>query len=149
MAAIRSGSCLCRRIQFKLTAEPFHFLVCHCPNCKKFSGSSFMANVMFKESNVEITAGQNALKRYEDSDTQTGRTITRSFCSNCGSSLFINPSKAIAGNDYTIVMSGCIEGAEEWVPKKEGFVENKCSWIKELALKVKNSVPNPDSGSKL
>ncbi|KAJ7579593.1 hypothetical protein C8J56DRAFT_796308, partial [Mycena floridula] len=81
---------------FKPTGEPFHFFVYHCSNCKQASGSSFMANVMFKES--------RSLKTYKDADTQSGgSTLMRSFCPNCGSSLFIDSSKAVSGNNFIIV----------------------------------------------
>jgi hypothetical protein len=38
----------------------------------------------------------------------------RSFCRNCGSSLFVYPSKEVAGNDFIIVAAPAIEGYLEW-----------------------------------
>jgi hypothetical protein len=41
------GSCLCRAIQYEVTGDPTRRALCHCENCSKASGSSFMANWWF------------------------------------------------------------------------------------------------------
>lgn len=48
MANIYHGSCLCHKVQYELTGEPFTFFVCHCVNCRKATGSAFMSNGFFK-----------------------------------------------------------------------------------------------------
>lgn len=45
-----TGSCLCGGIQYEVTGEPMKRVMCHCDNCRKFTGSSFMANSFMKES---------------------------------------------------------------------------------------------------
>lgn len=45
-----TGSCLCGGIQYEVTGEPMKRVMCHCENCRKFTGSSFMANSFMKES---------------------------------------------------------------------------------------------------
>ena len=47
--SIRYGSCLCRQVRFTMAGDPFHHIICHCSNCKKASGSAFMANIFFKK----------------------------------------------------------------------------------------------------
>lgn len=44
-----SGSCLCGNVKYTITGTPSLNVVCHCINCKKASGSAFMANGMYKE----------------------------------------------------------------------------------------------------
>jgi len=40
---LRTGSCLCGNIKFDLTGVPLRKVLCHCANCKKATGSSFVA----------------------------------------------------------------------------------------------------------
>ena len=44
----RSASCLCGAIKFDITGDPVTFMVCHCVNCQKATGSVFMSNTFFK-----------------------------------------------------------------------------------------------------
>ena len=44
-----SGSCLCQQVRYELTGDPQVKLLCHCDNCRKVTGSSFMANAVYQE----------------------------------------------------------------------------------------------------
>ena len=44
-----SGSCLCQQIRYELTGDSQVKLLCHCNNCRKVSGSSFMANSVYQQ----------------------------------------------------------------------------------------------------
>lgn len=46
---IGTGSCLCKGITYEIIGEPVTSVVCHCIDCKKASGSAFMANVLYKQ----------------------------------------------------------------------------------------------------
>ena len=37
----RTGSCLCKAIQYEITGDPVVTNLCHCLNCQKWSGSAF------------------------------------------------------------------------------------------------------------
>ncbi|KAE9401006.1 hypothetical protein BT96DRAFT_919136 [Gymnopus androsaceus JB14] len=134
---IRDGSCLCRSVRFTIKGEPFHYLVCHCDNCKKASGSAFMTNVWFKEEAFTITAGQDVLKRYQDTNTKTGKPLSRHFCSNCGSNLFLRISPDLPRSDVVIISNPAIDGGHVWKPRKESFPTERFSWIKHLEMKSK------------
>ncbi|CAI6333168.1 unnamed protein product [Periconia digitata] len=47
--AVYKGSCLCGAITYTLTGEPVTTVLCHCRNCQKSSGSSFQANLFYKQ----------------------------------------------------------------------------------------------------
>lgn len=38
------GSCVCEKIHYELTGPPITNIICHCDNCRKITGSVFMAN---------------------------------------------------------------------------------------------------------
>lgn len=46
---IRPDSCLCQAIRYELVEEPFRRVLCHCIECKKATGSAFMANSWYNK----------------------------------------------------------------------------------------------------
>ncbi|WP_354554268.1 GFA family protein [Kaistia defluvii] len=71
----RTGGCLCRGVRFQVKGEPCNAGVCHCSDCRKATGSLFLASADWQVSQFSYT-GQVA--------TYAGR----SFCPNCGGRLF-------------------------------------------------------------
>ncbi|THU92983.1 DUF636 domain-containing protein [Dendrothele bispora CBS 962.96] len=129
----RTGSCLCEANKFTVKGDPMLFVVCHCTNCKRQTGTAFMSNALFKEENIDFTSSQN-LGQYSDSKTQSGSTIVRQFCNTCGSSMFIRPDQGKKLTGVWAIPVGLIDGSDTWTPTKEVFVEKKCSFVKELAI---------------
>lgn len=54
---------------------------------------------------VVITEGKDHIKTYADSNTKSGQPLIRSFCGECGSSLFLRNVTI----DLTIVNTGSID----------------------------------------
>ncbi|KAJ3557623.1 hypothetical protein NP233_g11694 [Leucocoprinus birnbaumii] len=92
-----------------------------------------MAHSYWKPKQLRITRGESSIRHYSDCDTQSGNTIIRSFCSNCGASLFVKAAKG----DFIIAQASAIEGHQNWTPKKEVFGENRATWLKEIAFTSK------------
>ncbi|TFK39504.1 DUF636 domain-containing protein [Crucibulum laeve] len=128
------GQCLCKNVQFQLDGEPFQYVICHCKNCKRSSGSSFLPNAMFKPFQLRIVQGEDTLEKYADRDTLSGNIITRIFCRKCGSSLFVKPAK----EGIIIVYPGSLTSVTEWVPRKEIHIDDKYSWVKEINFRAKH-----------
>ncbi|KAF5353080.1 hypothetical protein D9758_008745 [Tetrapyrgos nigripes] len=137
MPATHEGSCLCGGIQFTVTGDPFLYILCHCTNCKKASGSAFLANAWFKYEDVEVK-DNNLLRTYKDIGTKSGSTLVRQFCSNCGSNVFIRPDKNnLKKGDVYIIHAPLVEGYEAWAPNRESFPEDRCSFLREIMIKPK------------
>ena len=49
-----SGKCLCGSISLKFKSEPKFFLLCHCTDCQKATGSAVASIVGVKENDFEI-----------------------------------------------------------------------------------------------
>ncbi|KAF9067332.1 Mss4-like protein [Rhodocollybia butyracea] len=138
---VRNGSCLCGAIRFTIKGDPFHYTVCHCANCKKSSGSAFMMNIWFKEEFFTLLSGQDALKAYKDPVTETGKPLTRHFCSNCGSNVYFRMSPDLPRSDVYIIQGPMIEGNEAWGPRKHSFPAKQTKWVNvELTSKEKSKL---------
>ncbi len=89
------GTCLCGAITVAVTDPDLYTRrrghLCHCANCRKTSGSTYGANLAIESEKVKIT-GEDKLKEYRDSNTLSGNTVSRFFCSNCGKWVWCLPS---------------------------------------------------------
>ncbi|KAK7012844.1 DUF636 domain-containing protein [Favolaschia claudopus] len=133
----RPGSCLCRRVRFTVMGDPFDYSTCHCENCKKSGGSAFMTNAFFTPDKVILTEGQDLISKYDDKATTSGNTLTRHFCSNCGSCLFLNSPSA--SSEWTTLSPATVDG-QEWVPRRYNCPDGKLSWVVELHMEPKDTV---------
>lgn len=73
---------------------------------------------------MEVSDPKGLLKTYEDSDTTTGNTVHRSFCSNCGSPVF----SAMGPDTPQIILKG---GLFDEIPEPgfENFPQTKPAWM--------------------
>ena len=81
---MHTGSCLCGSIQFTVEGELGAGEVCHCQQCRKWSGHQF-ANTEVKRDALHIN-NASTLKWYPSSEK-----VRRGFCGQCGSPLFFDP----------------------------------------------------------
>ena len=84
MAEAFSGGCGCGAIRFVCSAEPVAIFNCHCRDCQKASGAPFISAMAVPSAPVTIT-GQ---PKYHSVRTDSGNTMSRGFCAECGSRLF-------------------------------------------------------------
>src|SRR5215510_11861103 len=89
MATLRTGGCLCSGIRYESSGEPSFALQCHCRDCQRQSGSAYVAAVRVPAAEFRITKG--APKRYT-AKADSGNEITRVFCPDCGSPLYVQVS---------------------------------------------------------
>ena len=80
-----TGSCLCRAIRYEVSVPIAELRACHCKDCQKSSGAGGSVNAMIPTSGFRITQGTP--KRYSVT-ADSGRTLHRFFCGECGSPLF-------------------------------------------------------------
>lgn len=83
-----SGTCLCGSIAVTIR-DPELFdgpkgLICHCWNCRKATGSLASINTIVSRDKVTIEDKKGTLKIFNDEWTESGQTLERYFCSNCG-----------------------------------------------------------------
>ena len=80
-----TGSCLCKAVRYEVSAPITELRACHCKDCQKASGTAGSVNAMIPSSGLRITQGTP--KRFSGT-ADSGRTLHRFFCGDCGSPLF-------------------------------------------------------------
>lgn len=79
------GGCRCGAIRYEVTAEPLAVVDCHCRDCQYASGGSHATVVVVPREAFRLlqgTAKAHALT------ADSGNTIIRHFCPDCGTPLF-------------------------------------------------------------
>ena len=89
MSEIVTGGCLCGAVRYESESEPVFALQCHCRDCQRSSGTAYIAAVRVPSAGFRIVKG--APKRYV-SKSDAGNEITRAFCGDCGSPLYVQVS---------------------------------------------------------
>ena len=120
------GQCLCGGVQYQISGElatkdagiplPTY---CHCKMCQRHTGSAFFVATMVKRTQFSLVKGEALLKRYESSPG-----TYRSFCSQCGSSLFFEQNNEA---DQLYVGLGSMDNCTT-KPQSHIFMANKASW---------------------
>ena len=78
MNLYREGGCLCGAVRFKARLTGTNFGVCHCPMCRKWTGSALLG-ITVPEGNLEWTGLDHVAKR------QSSAWGERAWCAECGS----------------------------------------------------------------
>ena len=115
-----TGSCLCGRISFEISADLAPVQICHCTQCRKAQGSAFATNIPVNESDVRF-AGEESLKSFESSPGKQ-----RVFCAECGSAIYSKTEK-LPG--VLRIRAGTIDGNLATRPAAHNFYSDKANWF--------------------
>ena len=112
---IRTGGCLCGAVRYQTIGEPFKSGLCHCRDCKKVTGSSFLAYADWAPDKFSYT-GEIA--------TYSGR----SFCPACGARLF-----SLSDTQSEVYLGSLDETPSDLAPQVEGWTIRREHWLPALA----------------
>ncbi|KAL5377479.1 hypothetical protein DPSP01_009817 [Paraphaeosphaeria sporulosa] len=119
-----TGRCNCSSITVTLEQLPSNSALCYCSNCKR-SGSGLCSIVyILDRSAVTVNDPKATLKTYQDNDTKSGKTIHRTFCSNCGSPIY---SSTGPDAPKLILKGGIFDEYPE--PNFENFPHERPKWL--------------------
>ena len=123
-----TGECLCGQITVSMPRDALHAtdrsLLCRCKNCRQSGGSLASISVIAAESAVKTTGHPRI---YQDSKTDSGKSIQRTFCGNCGSPIY-TASPSMPG--VQIVKLGLFDEIPK--PSMELFCKARPSWDKPI-----------------
>ena len=114
------GKCLCGNVTYKCHAEPTVIFNCHCEDCRRATGSVFGTNFFVPEDELEIFGEVSSYSHTADS----GSTMTKRFCPNCGSLLFGNNS---AKSNVVSIRAGTVDQLDLIKPVVNVFMDSKVS----------------------
>jgi hypothetical protein len=117
-----TGGCLCGQLRYEIVAEkPIVARVCWCRVCQYLGAGSGTVNAMFAKTALTTTGERKVYISQADS----GATMQRSFCPNCGTPVF---SAAEARPDFVIVRVGTLDDPEIGKPAGTIWTRSAPSW---------------------
>ena len=113
----RTGACMCGAVRF--TAKSLGgFGVCHCEQCRRWTGSAlFAATVPVADMVLE---GAEHIRAFRSSDW-----ASREFCGTCGATLWYRYDKGVDGAGEYEVAIGLLDDADGLVLEREIFSDEK------------------------
>jgi hypothetical protein len=81
-----AGGCACGRIRYECSEQPIVQLICHCRDCQRASGSAFAAVLAVPSDRLKFSGSE---LKYHSLKADSGRTMRRGFCRECGSPVSI------------------------------------------------------------
>lgn len=124
MKASVSGGCACSAVRYFSHSLTEQVTACHCKACQSAGGSAFGVRVALDERDLEVRGAEALAKYVRPGDS--GRSSVRSFCSRCGSQVFIT-FEAIP--DLIFIQAGTLDDTS-WVhPTTHLWCGEKQAWM--------------------
>jgi hypothetical protein len=118
MSLERDGGCLCGAVRFSARLTGVNFGVCHCPMCRKWTGSALLG-ITVPAANVVWTGETHIATR------QSSAWGERAWCRDCGSPLWfrVTVDGPYAGNVELPI--GALDDADGLTMTNEIYIDHK------------------------
>ena len=113
------GSCYCGAVRYEIHGKLLMFANCHCPDCRKMTGSTF-SSVLVTESEGFKVLGEENLVLFQSSPGKQ-----RCFCKTCGCQLF---SRAERRPGMVFVRAGSLDDDPHMKPQSHFWTSTKAPW---------------------
>lgn len=120
---VTTGKCHCGAVRWAAEGAPEHHAICHCDDCRRWSGAPMVGWIAWQADRVTISGGT---MRYHSSEHGT-----RDFCGTCGTGLFYRNPEALAG--IIDIQSGTLDDPESQPPGAQIMVKDRLSWTAGIA----------------
>jgi hypothetical protein len=122
MGNVISGRCLCGHVAYEYLGEVGQANYCHCEDCRRYTGGAFNIGVRFDAAKFRVISGDpKGFTKLGDS----GRELTRHFCSECGSSLFTSSPRH---PDCVYVKAGSLDDPTIVKPDHQSWTASAVPW---------------------
>ena len=115
------GRCLCGFVTYEVHGASVVVAHCHCEDCQRLTGAGHSTGAMYAVENFEI---EGRVGRY-DLKSENGNTVTRVFCSICGSPIR-GQNTGMPG--FVTVSQGTLDNSSDFKPEVVVFARNRNHW---------------------
>ena len=116
------GGCQCGAVRYRLKAAPLGIYACHCKDCQRATGSAFESVVAVPEAGLQA---QGSLKSFTVTGG-SGKTVTRSFCPDCGSTMM---TRAELMPGVVMLTTGPMNDTSSFQPAMQIFCASAQPWV--------------------
>ena len=130
-----TGKCHCGAIRYSAEGAPEHHALCHCTDCRGWSGAPMSGWIAFKEDQVTIEGSPVVY--------QSSELATREFCGTCGTGLFYRNPTYLPG--IVDIQSGTLDDGACNAPGAHIMVKDRLPWMEQAdQLPVYQTYPGMD-----
>jgi hypothetical protein len=109
-------------VRYEWSGEPVRMAHCFCKDCQKAGGTQMSTNVLVPRDSLRVTRGKPA--QYSKTG-DSGRRVTRFFCSACGSPLWSEPE--VVGQ-LRIIKAGSLDDSSWVAPQASIYIDSAPKW---------------------
>ncbi|EJT99790.1 DUF636 domain protein, partial [Dacryopinax primogenitus] len=124
------GGCYCGQIRYEFSLNSLdeaRTSICHCKNCRKFTGGESGITTKIPKEAFTLTKGTPTPHIM---DNGSGTNIHREFCGTCGGPILEYGEPVAEKHRY--VFWGTLDEPEALSPKGEFFCKNRAGWMPEV-----------------
>ena len=122
MTETYTGSCLCKKVTYKVVGEPMRFYHCHCERCRKATGTGHATNIMVKpDTEIEWLSGEDLLGRYKVPEAER---FYNCFCKECGSPM----PRVVPELESVLIAAGSLDMVPTTKPQGRIFWDSRVEW---------------------
>ncbi len=132
------GGCVCGNLRFVLTDEPLFVQCCHCPRCRKLSGSVYGAHAIIESSKIQLLKGRPQPVRIPSND-HAGEKIC--CCPVCKTLLWVHLLEF--GDAVSYVNLGTLDEPQAFPPAFHLHIKAKLPWV-DLPQEIAHSAGDYD-----
>jgi hypothetical protein len=115
--------CACGSVSLHFAVKVLSMFMCSCEDCQRASGAGHSAIVLARAADVTIAGGTGSFARAAES----GATLTRHFCPQCGTPLYAQSSRAPEVLMLPVGLFGAA-AADWYVPNQLIFARSHRAW---------------------
>ena len=115
-----AGGCFCGQVRYVFDGTPLSQGLCHCPDCKKVTGSAFAAYFTVHRDDLRMTGSLARTFGTSGRGTET----QRNFCPSCGTTVFGGGPGGEAINLY----AGTFDDPALFAPETAIYVDARVAW---------------------
>ena len=123
MSSKLDGGCACGAVRYSIAGQPKYMGNCHCRDCQHATGSAYFPAVLV--SIKEFTQHSGNVTWYE-SKADSGQTMQRAFCPQCGSPLFLrNPAR----EGGMVLYASSLDDPSVYEPSRDIYTDSAQPWV--------------------
>jgi len=117
-----SAACLCGKVTYTASADPIFMGVCHCKDCQRATGSAFEAVVAVPDGAANVSGTLKVVSVKGES----GNSIHRSFCPDCGSTMM---TRADVMPGVLMLTTGPMNDTSAFKPAMQIYCDSAQPWV--------------------
>jgi len=121
MAKTLTGGCACGAVRYEISGEAKTSAQCQCRDCQRATGTGHVDSMTFPTSAVKLTGEL----KFHDSPSDSGNTMSRGFCPNCGSPVMWTLSR---NPDVRVIMVGSLDDPSVFTPGVVFYTSSGHAW---------------------